>query len=422
MKKFYLLIFLVFICFISTNKANSDETKEYVDEIVDDLVVYRSYIDGFKYLTEREKLFAYYMTKASIAGRDIFFDQMHEYAIDIRDILSEILLHSEGIDQNIVKNIKHYLYLIWNFGCNYDLGTDFSKIVPRFTQGELQTAAGIAVKNGASIDVKALKDYENIIFNKDFEPYLVVNNSIEESAVNFYIGDITTNEVIDYYNNYNKPVHRDSNGNILGEIGLNTKLVKGYAGLFRSRKILREQYPHELYPNKINKIIYYLNKALKYGTDNQKGYLNHLINYLRTGDVYYWHLFNREWLADNPVVDFMLGFVEVYQDPLNRKGSYEGIVNYIDKEETERQKIIAENVQYYENNAPWDEAYKKQWENVPVAKSIDVIVETGDAQTCCISGIILPNEAYLRDNYGSKAVQIVNTTDAINKGYDKSFG
>jgi len=300
--------------------------------------------------------------------------------------------------------------LFWNFGTNYDTNTDYSKIKPKFTPQELYLAAEIANKNGANINVNQLKRLEKTIFDSNFEPYLVKTGSVEESSVNFYSG-VTTEEVLNFYKNYNGRKHYDSEGNVLGEIGLNTRVTKAFSLFERSKRIV-EQFPIELFRKEINRIVYYLDKAIPYATDNQKNYINILKKYLLQGDVYDWHLFNRDWLLDNPDVDFVLGFVEVYHDPLNMKGSYEGIVNYVNVEETKKQTAVAENAQYFENNAPWDDKYKKEWTNIPVAKSINILTEIGDAQTCCITGINLPNEGYLRDKYGSKAVQLVNTLDA----------
>lgn len=407
--------------FSASYLAYAQEIK-YVDEMVEDLVAYRSYADGFDNLTQREKLFAFYMTNAAIAGRDIFFDQMHRDALAIRNILGNILTYNNGIDSEIYKKIKRYAYIFWNFGCNYNTGTDYSKIMPTFSTKDLQTAAGIANKNGAKINLDELKSYDNVIFDPEYEPFLLVNNNVEKSAVNFYLGNITSDEVINFYKNYTGPVHRDEAGNVLGEIGLNSKLTKTYTNIFRNTQKVVEQFPQELYGKEIHNIIHFLSNASEYASPQQKTYLAHLRRYYTTGDVYNWHLFNKDWLSDNPNVDFMVGFVEVYEDPMGKKGSYEGIVNYINVEETKKQTLIAQNVQYYEDNAPWADIYKKKWTNTPVAKSINIITETGSAQSCCISGINLPNEQYLRDNYGSKIVQIVNTGTALDEGSNQVAG
>ena len=417
MKKIVMLFLLVFLypLFLS-----AEDTKEYVDEVLKDLVVYRSYADGFDNLSYRDKMFSYYMVNATIAGRDIFFKQMHKDGITIRENLDKILKNSQGIDRALFDNIKYYAYLFWNFGTNYDTNTDYSKLTPDFTPQEFYLAAENANKNGAGVNLNQLKSLEKTIFDANFEPYLVKVGSIEESSVNFYSG-VSTDDVLNFYKDYKGIKHYDSAGKVLGEIGLNTRVAKAFDLFGRSQKIV-EQFPVELFRDEINRIIFYLDKAYPYATFNQKYYINTLKKYLTKGDVYYWHLFNRDWLSDNPDVDFVLGFVEVYHDPLNMKGSYEGIVNYVNVEETKKQTNVAHNAQYFENNAPWDDKYKKEWTNIPVAKSIDILTEVGDAQTCCVTGINLPNEDYLRNKYGSKAVQLVNTLDARNIGYDKAFG
>ena len=398
----------------------AEDTREYVDEVLKDIVAYRSYADGFDDLSYREKMFSYYMVNAAIAGRDIFFKQMHRDGLTLRENVDKILMNSEGIDRELFDNIKYYAYLFWNFGTNYFTNTDFSKIKPNFTPQELYIAAEIANKNGAKINIDQLKSIEKTIFDINYEPYLVKTGSIEESSVNFYSG-VTTEEVLNFYKDYKGVKHYDSAGNILGEIGLNARVTKAFNMFGRNERVV-EQFPKELFRDEINRVVFYLDKAYPYATFNQKNYIYTLKKFLQKGDVYYWHLFNKDWLSDNPDVDFVLGFVEVYNDPLNMKGSYEGIVNYVNVEETKKQTAVAQNAQYFENNAPWDDKYKKEWTNIPVAKSINILTEVGDAQACCITGINLPNEGYLRDRYGSKSVQLVNTLDARNIGYEKAFG
>ena len=410
----YFIFVLMFIGLIPFSANSQGNEHKYYDEIINDLIVYRAHADGFEKFSEREKKLAYYLYKAAIAGRDMYFDEMHKDSLAIRTLLGKTLTYGKNIDEKLYDDIKYYTYLFYNFGCNYNLNTDFSKILPPFSFYNLKYAVDIANQNGADIDINELSSYAKVIFDPDYEPYLKVSNNTEKSAGNFYSG-IRTSEVNDFYNYYMGITHFDEEGNLLGEIGLNTRLVKERGKIF-------EQLPDELYPIAIQKMVYYLEKAQKYASTNQKEYLESLIKYLEGGDVYDWHLFNKKWATDEVDIDFMIGFVEVYEDPMNRKGSYEGIVHFIDEEGTKRQQLIVDNAQYYEDNAPWDDKYKKVWKKLPVAKTINILTETGAAQTCCIAGINLPNEQYLREKYGSKNVAIKNTGDAIDKGFKQAYG
>lgn len=310
--------------------------------------------------------------------------------------------------------IRYYAYRFWDSSSNYDQRS-YEKFLPGFTYEELKNAAHMAEENGADFRLGEGEDLdallENIreqMFEPDVDPFL--NNREAEdivlgSAVNFYGLDVTEEEVRSFYSD------------LYGKHPLNSRVTRGEGGL------VEEVYSvGGLYSEEISRVIYCLEKAKGYAPEDQAEAIDLLIEYYRTGDPEDFEEFNIQWVQTNPTVDFINGFIEVYHDPLGMKGSWEGLVNFVNEEKTEEIGKITHNVQYYEDSMPWDDAYKKTWDEKPIAKSVSVIAEMGDAATCCVIGINLPNEQWIREEYGSKSVTLDNIIETIDGGSSEVYG
>jgi dipeptidyl-peptidase-3 len=145
--------------------------------------------------------------------------------------------------------------------------------------------------------------------------------------------------------------------------------------------------------------------------------LRALIQWYRTGEDADRAKYDIAWVADkDSAVDTINGFVEVYMDARGIKGSWEGLVFYVNPEKTGRIRTIATNAQWFEDRMPWNPAYRKPKTTGIVANAIDVVVETGDSGPVTPVGINLPNDQRIREQYGSKSISLTNVTDA----YDRS--
>ena len=109
-----------------------EQERKYVLERVGSARVVQLYADGFEKLTTREKIFAYYVSQAAIAGRDIAIDQHHRNALEIRDLLEKIYIYNSGVEKKILDKITIYLKLFWINNGFYDNITS-KKIQPDFT-------------------------------------------------------------------------------------------------------------------------------------------------------------------------------------------------------------------------------------------------------------------------------------------------
>jgi dipeptidyl-peptidase-3 len=171
------------------------------------------------------------------------------------------------------------------------------------------------------------------------------------------------------------------------------------------------------YGTQISRIVSHLRDALPYATEPMQEALRALIRFYETGETRDREQYDIAWVRDKASpVDTINGFIEVYLDPRGIKGSWEGLVFYVNREKTQRIQTFANNAQWFEDHMPFAAQYRKANVTGIVANAIDVVVETGDSGPVTPIGINLPNDQAIREQYGSKSVSLSNVVEA----YDKS--
>lgn len=399
------IVLVSLLTFCGKSKIETKEDRPVFLEQVSTTAVAQLYADGFEQLSLNEKILAYYLAQAVIAGERIDYDQSHRHALEIKDMLEEIVTHKEGIDPEIYQSILVYTKLFWIDHCQYNSRTKI-KFVPTCTFDEFLLAAHAAQKNGAEFDLKEnetleqkLKRLEKTIFDPKFEPLVTAKTPppgqdiLTASANNFYAPNVTLKDLEGFKEKY--PL----NSRVAKENGKVKELV------WRTGN---QDFPAGLYHKELSEVIANLRLALPYAGEQQKTTLKHMIDYFETGDPDSFRKANISWLKDDSTVDFIIGFIENYKDSRGMKGEWEGVISYVNQKTTQMMKDLAANAQYFENNAPWKDEYKKTHTQIPVANSIDVVNAGGHAGPRIPAGINLPNEQEIRENYGSKSVLLHN--------------
>ena len=376
---------------------------EYEAEQFADIKVLRYKIPNWEKLTLLEKQLVYYLTQAGTAGRDMMWDQNYKHNLKIRKALEQIYTTYAG-DKTTKDwtNFEIYLKRVW-FANGIHHHYSMEKIKPEFNQAYLETLL-TETKTTLAPEVVAIlfNDVDSKKVNLDESKGLV-----EGSAINFYGEGITANEVEAFYKAI-KPVDK----NRPYSYGLNSKLVKNASGKLEE-KVWKSG---GMYGPAIDKVIFWLEKA-KSVAENQKQEhaLGMLIQYYKTGDLKTWDDYNIAWLqATEGNIDYINGFVEVYNDPLGARGSYESVVQIKDFDMSAKMEKIGHEAQWFEDNSPLDPKHKKKKVVGISYKTVIVAGEGGDSSPSTPIGVNLPNADWIRAEHGSKSVSLGNIVEAYN--------
>ena len=426
MKKFCMMT--LSLLSLSACEKTPSETPWVVDRF-DDVKVIRYEVPGFEALPLEQKELVYYLAEAAKCGRDILFDQNCAVNLPVRRTLETIYLHYAG-DRTSADwlALEKYLKKVWFAnGIHHHYSND--KFSPEFSQeyfdevvatideahfGELNALRGEVIK--AIFDPEA---YPTKLNQKAGQDLLLTSSS------NYYSGGSQADAEAFYAN----MAAEDAGNPEPISYGLNSQLkkepIEGVANTYRIYE--RVWKLGGMYSEAIEKIIYWLEKAEAVAVEPQKSTIASLIAYYKSGDLKQFDDYNIRWVKDNAShIDFVNGFIEDYGDALGRKASWEANVSFTDVEACHRTQVISENAQWFEDNAPIAEAYKKPVVKGVSAKVITVAMLGGDCYPATPIGINLPNADWIRKVHGSKSVTIDNITyayaqAALGNGFDEEF-
>lgn len=380
-----------------------------VDEFAD-IKIIRYQIPGWDSLTLQQKEYAYHLSEAAKWGRDIHWDQNCEYNLTLRHVLENILNNYEG-DRKCKDFQDFTVYakrVFFAKGIHHHYAED--KFFPTCSQDYFKSLMS-AVCNDSLTDLIIPYVYDKNLYQQR-RSTATSGDIVLQSSVNFYDG-VTRDEVENYYASL-----IDTSDSTPVSYGLNTKVVKDEDG-----NIYEEVWKiGGIYGQAIEKICEELTMAAAVAeNDIQKRALGLLVEYYRTGYLEIWDQFNIEWVKDTiGTIDFINGFIEDYNDPLGRKGAWEGHVNIKDHDASKRTEIISKNAQWFEDNSPVDPRFKKKECKGVSAKVINAVCLAGDCYPATPIGINLPNADWIRKDYGSKSVTITNITHAYDLAAQES--
>ena len=380
-----------------------------------DIQMLRYELKGFENLSLTQKIYIYCLSKATLLGRDITFDQQGKYNLRIRKTLEAVYRHYEGNrESEDFKAFEVYLKRVWfASGIHHHYGCE--KFVPGFSEEsfyEMVEAVAdeyLPLSKGQSKE-DLLGILVPVIFNPEVMPKRVNQTDGEElvqtSACNFY-ENVSQAEVERFYARMKEEGNEQA-----PSYGLNSKLTK------RNGELVELKWTEDgLYGAAIKEIVSWLLRAQKYAeNEEQKHLIDLLVKYYRTGDLKDFDRYSIAWVQQHEgMIDFINGFIEVYGDPLGLKGTWEGIVEYKDLEATKRTQTISQNAQWFEDHSPVDPRFRKPEVKGVTANVICAAMLGGEEYPASAIGINLPNANWIRQEYGSKSVTIGNLTEAYNK-------
>jgi len=394
-----------------SEKVNSEEFQVLTEQFAD-LKILRYQIPAWDELSLNNKKLAYYITQAGLAGRDIIYDQNYRHNLKIRRTLEDVYRNYSGDKtSDDWKNFEVYLKRIW-FSNGIHHHYSYEKFEPEFSREYLNT---LLSETGNELSDEVMKvifdpavDKKKVSKEKDVDLLLA-------SAVNFYDPDITQSEAEAFHKK--KTIDKDPDRPV--SYGLNSKLVRDEAGNLKEKtwKV------GGMYGESLERIIFWLEKAAGVAeNDQQEKALNLLVEYYKTGDLKTWDAYNVAWVQDTTsTVDYINGFVEVYNDPMGYRGSYENIVEIRDLDASGKMKVLAENAQYFEDNSSIMDEHKKESVVGISYNFINVAGEAGDASPSTPIGVNLPNANWIRAEHGSKSVSLGNIVSAYDKAGTSGF-
>jgi dipeptidyl-peptidase-3 len=372
---------------------------------------------GFDALPQRDRILAFYLSRAALAGRDIHYDQMGRDGLEIRDLLEEVLTHPRNLDPDFREALLRYLKQFWISSGNHNERTR-AKFVPEFSYEDLRRGIAAARKDGAVIKLAVREPLEHklerlrqALFDPSFEPLLTCKTApsgvdlLACSSVNFYDG-VTLADLAAFQE----------------EHPLNSRLVKKDGRLeeqvWRAGRLAGPAgpaIPPGMYASQLRTVIGFLTKAKPFAPPDEAQALSLLSDSFASGAAADFKRYNLDWVKLSPAVDTVQGFIETYHDPRGRKGSWQGMVFFADPERTRLLQGLAAEARGFEERAPWDARFKRREFNPPVVAAVEILLAVGDGGPSPPIGVNLPNDDDIQEHVGNRSFLYANVLEAGNR-------
>jgi len=399
-----LIASILLSCSADKHEKHSDQLNfNYEVEQFADIKILRYQIPGFEELSLKQKTLVYYLSQAGMVGRDIMYDQNYRHNLKIRRSLENVYQNFKGDKTSEDwKNFEIYLKRVWfSNGIHHHYSN--SKFIPKFSKTYLNT---LLKETNTVLTGEA---YEVIFNNADLKKVNLDASKglLKGSAINFYSPNVTVEDVDKFYAS-----RIDRNNETPIEYGLNSKLVKNEDGSLEE-KIWKVG---GMYSASIEQIVFWLEKAITVAeNEKQANAIKLLVEYYRTGNLETWDKYNIAWVASTDGdIDYINGFIEVYNDPKAFRGSYETVIQIKDFEMSKKMAVLSENAQWFEDHSTLLPEHKKKNVVGVSYKTVNVASESGDSSPSTPIGVNLPNNNWIRQNHGSKSVSLGNIIAAYN--------
>ncbi len=390
----------------SLSKAPDDIVKAH--EIV--LVYNHNLVSHFNALTPQERVFIYYLFRASLAGNVIAADQSHRDAPKIVTLLEYLLNHKEEFLRAqtsfdavcFMKEVETYLIYLWvNHSQYFCRESADEKRTPErlhletLTRENLQIALDLLGYENAKEEVAAVAQS---LFDTKTESTQAVPDSISQSAVNFYSPDFTDEDFksVDAKGQTTLNAYfyvDEQSGNRVPSYQLYS--VNGKYAKELSVMVNWLQKAHDLAKRYPEQFDVHLVKSLEY-----------LVDYFKTGDEELFKKHSIEWLKSNSKLDYVFGFIETYHDPKSYRAIFQSDVTIKSVDINTLNKMLPD----IERSLPIKKEYKRQTldgrEGAMPNASINVkAFSAGSLGPMNLTlAYCLPNYGEIRSEHGSKQI------------------
>jgi dipeptidyl-peptidase III len=294
------------------------------------LVFNQELVEHFNALTPQERIFIYYLHRASLPGNIIAADQSHRDTPKILALLEFVFEHKDTLlkqensfdVQQFLKDVETFLIYLWSNHSPYFCRehSDEKRTPERLHLTELTQENLISALESLQYS-NAQKEVESIaksLFDTAYESTLTVPDSISKGAVNFYAHDFTDEDF--------KKIDPK------GQSALNAYF---YIATKDGQRVPRYQLysVNGKYAKELSVMVHWLEKAYKHAQKYPQQFdahltqsLTYLIDYFKTGDEELFKKHSIEWLQSNSRIDYVFGFIETYHDPKSYRALFQSDV------------------------------------------------------------------------------------------------
>lgn len=346
-------------------------------------------------LSQKEKELTFHLVQVARIGKELLFYQNHRHGLLLKEFFEKALNKDQikktknALGSTAFKELLVYAAKFLDQSGPYSSSNRkylLTKSKDKQLLALLKTHLADTTEGVHKEIVKLLLDPEYEVQRQPEDPK---GKGLELTGGNLYEKGITGDEVQAALSSGLEPE-------------LNCRIIKKDGKLFCEKQTTETA---GVVGARLQKIITHLKKAKELSlTQHQKDQISAMVSYFEKGKVSDFRDANISWVKDRSQssIDFMLGWVEVYEDFLAKIGSWETYVQVVDPEVSKTAQQLAGHAQYFENKMPYGK-FKKTFpkDYSPPAIMVYYFQEISSYRT---GGYNLPNFDDIRRDVGAKNV------------------
>ncbi|RDW94407.1 putative dipeptidyl peptidase 3 [Coleophoma crateriformis] len=389
----------------------------------------------FDALTDQEKRYAHFISKAAFAGTRITLRQVSPESTDIYDFIISLYKSCDGdwaslqkkaeiTEQELNSFLEYSTQFLGNAG-NYK-GFGDAKFVPRCEEKAFTALAATSPEAD-----KYYKATKGAIFSSNNAGIMHLGYLDEGHMTTYYpdspaITKADISAVSDFLEQKkllieNTRLRKTADGNFeLLIASAVTKIPENGGDLGKATEFEIDSGPlkgHKLklvygdHSKEMSRIAeFHRNAAKEAANENQKKMQLAYAESFETGSQETWKNSQRFWIKDQkPTVESNIGFVETYRDPHGVRGEWEGFAATVNLERTKAFGGLVDSAQEMIPKLPWSKDFEKDKFLSPDFTSLEVLSFAGSGIP---AGINIPNYDDIRQSEGFKNVSLGNVLSA----------
>lgn len=385
-------------------------------------------------LTEKERLYTHWMSKACWQGSLVVLDQVSPESPKIFDMLQKLFTAcpaksfrstvtgkasgepcakkpkvetADGakITDTDVDAFLQYAAVFYNNMGNYVSFGD-TKFVPGVEKTKFRTMVEIADSKSVEVLETCLDDIYSLKPDNLCLGY-------SRTGISSYYGQNVTQKEIEMVNGFMTKLALSPYNTRVFKIGeqhfeIRIAAAKAKKGDSHQHEGAKIDVVYGDYDSKfLSAVADCLTEAQKYtANEQQTDMITAYVKHFTHGEIDDHKDAQRAWVRDiGPVVETNIGFIESYRDPSGVRGEFEGFVSVVDKDTSKKFGQLVSNASTLLTILPWSSEFEKDVFLKPDFTSLDVVAFVGSGIP---KGINIPNYDDIRQTFGFKNVSLGN--------------
>ena len=343
----------------------------------------------FDTLSEKEKKYAHYISKASWFGSKILASTLSPESLPLVDMILDVFTSKTEAHKMIsfqdlksksgVNEIAFDYFLEYSVQVLYNQGNFMSfgdsKFIPRLSSDDFER---IIRSSGSVNAIKLFLQVKNVMYSTSPSESLLLGFPANGHVSGYYSENISQQDIESVQillekhgiSSLNTRLFKDENGYKV----MIASMDSGHVATIQENGICIQVEKGD-FKEQMTQIVSNMESALPFAANStQESMIKAYVSSFQTGSMEDHKESQKHWIKDiGPCVETNIGFIETYKDPAGVRAEWEGFVAIVNKEMTKKFESLVNKAPSLIPLLPWSNEFEKDSFMKPDFTSLEVL-------------------------------------------------